>query len=205
MMKEIDHINYIRLRDFDMQGQCIKPGGKSKDCYWLALELGTAGELFDYVALTGEFSESICKYYFLQLVDALEYLHCKGVYHRDIKPENIMLDDQFNLKIADFGFATKTAHCKDRAGTEGYMSPEILDGEKYTASIADIFAAANVLFIMYAKRPAFGKASLDDKLYKCIALNRLDKFWKDHSSFVDENGKVIDFSSEFMSLISSML
>ena len=205
IMKELEHLNFIRLKDYELKGTVTKPCGSQKNCFWLALELGSQGELFDLVALTGQFSERICKYYFLQIINALEYMHSKGIYHRDIKPENILLDDEFNLKIADFGFATTKSFCKDRAGTEGYMSPELLDNEKYSSPVADIFAFANVLFIMYARRPAFQRANIDDKLYKCIALNRLDKFWKEHSHFCDENGQTISFSSEFMSLISSML
>lgn len=36
----------------------------------------------------------------------LDYCHTKGVVHRDLKPENLLFDDEFNLKVADFGFAT---------------------------------------------------------------------------------------------------
>lgn len=44
--------------------------------------------------------------YFKQLITGVEYLHERGVAHRDIKPENILLDDNDDVKISDFGMAT---------------------------------------------------------------------------------------------------
>jgi serine/threonine protein kinase len=61
----------------------------------------------------------------------LEYLHSQGIAHRDMKPENVLFDSEFNLKLADFGFAAALAG-KDGSGllhtvlgTESYMAPEI--------------------------------------------------------------------------------
>lgn len=71
----------------------------------LALELGTGGELFDYLMHTGAFSEVIARTYFRQLLGALEVCHAQGVFHRDLKPENLLLDGNFQLKLADFGLA----------------------------------------------------------------------------------------------------
>lgn len=71
----------------------------------MALELITGGELFDYVALKA-FPIEVCRYYFQQMLQVMHYMHFNSVAHRDLKPENIMLDEKYNIKFADFGFAT---------------------------------------------------------------------------------------------------
>ena len=64
-------------------------------------------------------------------MNAVHYMHEKGYAHRDIKPENILLASNYQLKLADFGFATllegknKNYILETKLGTEGYMAPEI--------------------------------------------------------------------------------
>ena len=72
----------------------------------MILEYGSNGHLLNYIVKNSEgLGENKGRYFFSQLLDALEYLDNKGVIHRDLKPENILLDEAMNLKITDFGFA----------------------------------------------------------------------------------------------------
>lgn len=70
---------------------------------YLQLEVALRGSLFDYIA-SQPLDESIARYYFSQLVNVLQYCHSRGLVHRDIKPDNILLDDNFDIKLIDFGF-----------------------------------------------------------------------------------------------------
>lgn len=70
------------------------------------IELVQRGELFTFIYKTGPLSENTVWFYLIQLVEVLQHLHSKNVAHRDLKPENLLLDLQWNMKVADFGFAT---------------------------------------------------------------------------------------------------
>ncbi|CAI2368000.1 unnamed protein product [Moneuplotes crassus] len=203
IMKNLSHPNIINLIDFSDTEQYKQANGASEDVFYLALELANGGELFDFIAQTGKFSEEVARFYFHQLCDAFEYLHGNGISHRDMKPENIMLDNEFNLKLADFGFSSNQAKNESRKGTDNYMAPEIHLGQKYSGQCVDLFAAGIILFIMVAQHPPFNKASPKDPHYKTISANRPDLFWKLHSR--NKPGGLEFFSPEFRELISSML
>jgi serine/threonine protein kinase len=90
----------------------------------------------------------------IQICEALAYAHHQGVFHRDVKPENIMILDDGNIKIIDFGVAllegARRVTWRGLSGTVGtpdYMSPEQLKGERGTAS-SDIYAVGVMLYEM---------------------------------------------------------
>lgn len=103
-----------------------------------------------------------------------------------MKPENLLLDDQYNLKLADFGFATMLggkAYCgwlKTYLGTQGYMAPEILSkSSQYYGISTDIFAAGVILFIMVTGKPPWAKASPQNINYHKFCTNQHTEFWKE--------------------------
>merc|ERR1719266_1701951 len=105
--------------------------------------------------------------YFHQMIEGLNAMHKLGIAHRDLEPENLLFDENYTLKIADFGFATsfvdesqgKTQRkkMKTACGTKGYLAPELLKGKKYTHK-CDIFALGIILFTTFAGFPPFQNA-----------------------------------------------
>jgi 3-phosphoinositide dependent protein kinase-1 len=67
--------------------------------------LATNGDLKALVHKFGSISLNCARYYTAQLIDAVQYLHESGIAHRDIKPENILLDNEWRIKLCDFGCA----------------------------------------------------------------------------------------------------
>jgi len=143
---------------------------------------------------------------------ALEYCHGQGITHRDLKPENLLFDADFNLKVADFGFATLLSG-KDGSGqlhtilgTESYMAPEIHLRQPYSGPAVDLFASAIILFIMYSGTPPFAKADpRNDPHYKLLCTGKQEIFWKAHErNKPKENGQNF-YSDEFKDLMNSML
>ena len=74
---------------------------------FIVMDYAQEGEIFDIIFNTGRFEEPVARYFMIQILSALSYMHkVVGICHRDLKPENILMDSNFNIKIADFGFAT---------------------------------------------------------------------------------------------------
>lgn len=196
-LKKMNHKNILRLIDYSDKEVATKKDGTTLNVAFTALEYAEGGELFDYVAETGKFSAKEARFFFHQLIDALEYIHNKGYAHRDIKPENILLDKNFNVKLADFGFATKDEICHTRKGTFGYMAPEVLANEEYNGQVEDLFSSAVILFILLTQHPPFIRAEPGDRYYKKILKGEWDQFWEIHAdenlpeSFIDMFSKMI--------------
>ncbi|XP_047530509.1 serine/threonine-protein kinase grp [Vanessa atalanta] len=141
--------------------------------HYLFLEYAQGGELFDRIEPDAGMPPQDARRYWRQLAAGLHYLHSRGVAHRDIKPENLLLDNDDNLKISDFGMATLFRHgSRERllarvCGTVPYAAPEVLRAETrpYRAPPADLWAAALVLLAMLAGELPWERASLEDPRY----------------------------------------
>lgn len=107
---------------------------ESSTYIFLIFELCKNGELFDYLTSLVTLSEKKTKVIMKQLFEAVDSIHNKSVVHRDLKPENILLDDNYNIKITDFGFAkliNPNEKLFELCGTAGYLSPEVLTASMY--------------------------------------------------------------------------
>ena len=74
---------------------------------FIALELCQSVDLHDYLRLSGAFSETTARHFFKQMIEGVKHCHEHEVCHRDLKPQNVLMDEEFNVKIADFGYATE--------------------------------------------------------------------------------------------------
>ena len=69
---------------------------------YVALELASHGEIYNFIEEQA-FSPEISRYFFRQMLEGIEHMHSKSIAHRDLKLENILLDENFSIKITDFG------------------------------------------------------------------------------------------------------
>jgi phosphorylase kinase gamma subunit len=98
-----------------------------------------------------------------QLLEAVAFIHSKGIVHRDVKPENILLDDHFNVKITDFGFAKvigPNEKLYELCGTPGYLAPELLRASMYENvdgydKQVDMWACGVILYTLLVGFPPF--------------------------------------------------
>lgn len=107
---------------------------------------------------------------FEKLLLTLDHLHSKNITHRDIKLENTLIDQNGNVKVIDFGFATCFSNDKKTklfCGTPNYMAPEIVGKKEYYGPPVDIWAAGVLLFVLLTGTFPF-RANNDKELYKKI-------------------------------------
>lgn len=119
------------------------------------LEFASNSCLATYLQRTGGLEESVARFYFRQLVSAVGYMHDLNVAHLDIKPQNILLDENFNVKLADFGIAQMTTDSDKtstkRRGTNQYMAPEVEDFSRkdaFDVCKADVYSLGVTLYVM---------------------------------------------------------
>ena len=129
------------------------------------------GELFDYIVKNGKMAEDKARKFFQQIVCAVEYCHRHKIVHRDLKPENLLLDEQLNVKIADFGLSnimTDGNFLKTSCGSPNYAAPEVISGKLYAGPEVDVWSCGVILYVLLV-----GRLPFDDEyipaLFKKIA------------------------------------
>jgi serine/threonine protein kinase len=118
--------------------------------------------------------------------------------HRDLKLENILIDNNLNLKVADFGFACykNIDNLKSFRGTFTYMAPEIKEGRPYSGQQVDLFSFGVVLFIIVQGIFPFKEARTNEYFYNLITTGQHELYF--------EKTNATNLSLEFRDLILAL-
>jgi len=140
-LQRLDHPHIIRL------DKVIRENGYT--C--LILELGTGGELFEYIMQSGKLDEAEARVMFRQILSGVQYSHAHLVAHRDLKPENLLLDENGNIKISDFGLSNVLkpgSLFSTWCGSPVYTPPEVVLRKQYNGISMDIWSLGVVLYVL---------------------------------------------------------
>ncbi|KAK6033239.1 hypothetical protein OSTOST_00567 [Ostertagia ostertagi] len=125
LLKNLEHPHIIKFVD----------SFEDAKSFFLVMELvENSIDLYDFTMKRIEMSEEVLAYIFAQVADALLYLHCHDIAHLDIKLENVVMDENLNCKLVDFGSASI---CRDDdvfhfpRCSEPACSPEIWTGRRF--------------------------------------------------------------------------
>ncbi|KAK2452831.1 CBL-interacting protein kinase [Trifolium repens] len=145
VMRLVKHPNIVNLKEV--------MATKTKILF--VMEYARGGELFDKVA-KGKFKEELARKYFQQLISAVDYCHSRGVSHRDLKPENLLLDENGDLKVSDFGLSALPEQLRQdgllhtQCGTPAYVAPEVVRKRGYSGFKADTWSCGVILYALLA-------------------------------------------------------
>ncbi|KAA0067070.1 putative serine/threonine-protein kinase [Cucumis melo var. makuwa] len=177
ILRRLDHPNVMKL-----EGLITSRVSGSLYLIFEYMEHDLAG----LVATSGiKFTEAQIKCYMKQLLSGLEHCHAQGVLHRDIKGSNLLIDNDGNLKIGDFGLSTffrprQKQPLTSRVVTLWYRPPELLLGATDYGVSVDLWSAGCILAELYAGKPIMPGRTEVEQLHKIFKLcgSPSEEYWK---------------------------
>lgn len=155
IMKLLRHPNVLKLYQVM----------ETKNMLYIVMEYATKGEMFAHIDKFGKLSENEARNFFWQIISAVEYCHNRKVVHRDLKTENLLLDENLNVKIADFGFSNYASENQllcTWCGSPPYAAPEIFEGKEYDGPAIDIWSLGVVLYVLVCAALPFDGESVHE-------------------------------------------
>lgn len=121
----------------------------------LVMDYCEKGDLYEKVIQHGPFSTKVALKYFWQICRGVATLHRHGYAHRDVSLENIMIGDDGECRLMDFGLACDVKDKINGAGKLFYMAPEVYCGERYAPLKVDMWSLGVVLFMLVTGYPPY--------------------------------------------------
>ncbi len=172
---EINEVKSQFFREAEAAGKLSHPNivtiydvGEDHDMAYIAMELLKGKDLANYNQKENLLSTKRVLGIIASVAEALDYAHNQGVVHRDIKPANILLMDNDQVKVADFGIARVMSASSTQTGvifgTPNYMSPEQVAGKKVDGR-SDLFSLGVVFYELLSAQKPFRGDNLTTLMY----------------------------------------
>ena len=176
ILRSLNHPNIIKIYDiFQMKND------KNDEFKVIIEEYCSNGNMFEYILNNKLKSEYEKKKIMKNIIDAISYIHKKGIAHCDIKLENILFDDKFNVKLCDFGFAKdlNKEYDKRKCGSPEYASPELFSSGEVDFIKSDIWSLGITLFAIETRCFPYENISevYDVGLYVTISNQKLSEIF----------------------------
>ena len=167
ILKKIHHPNIVKVF-------CVI---ETERQIFIVMEYIKGNELFQYIVLKRKLEEEEACYFFLQIINCIDYLHKLKIAHRDLKAENIIIEqNKKEIKLIDFGLSNTYENgqlLSTACGSPIYAAPEMLEGKLYKGSTVDIWSAGVILYYMLCGTFPFEDVS-NDNLYRKIIKGKFD-------------------------------
>ncbi|CAK60937.1 unnamed protein product (macronuclear) [Paramecium tetraurelia] len=151
ILSKLQHLHIVRYYGSE----------RKKDQLNIFLEYVSGGSVLMMIKRFGKFKESLIKVYLKQILLGLQYLHSQGVIHRDIKGANILINQNGQVKLADFGSGKQLSEIQQDVvgslcGTPNFMAPEVINQQQYGKK-ADIWSLGCTMIEMATGHPPFSE------------------------------------------------
>lgn len=166
ILRSLSHHNIIKILEVF----------ENKKYVFIVTDYSSQGDLLKYMRENGVFREEEAKPIAAQMLAGLEFCHNRGVLHRDIKLDNILLSEDMQVKLCDFGvsrFMAKGEIVAERCGTPAYIAPEIINGKGYVDFTPDIWSLGVLLYAMTTGTIPFKANNIPD-LHELILVSEFD-------------------------------